>query len=316
MKNYKILENRPELTRQQILQGMSFSAVCSTALLPNALLLKSMAMKSLLLKVAAVAIVVTSSVLVYENVNIPPKENRAVVAIGDSISNKSCVVLDTIAVHAKQIAETSSSYTKAPNKEQNNKAMPTINPQQNLEKIKMVQEVKEAGKQVEVTSPATIATADVITNTVPFMASANVTCTIWNTNSFCNASAIDEQNNIRMECDDCELNMISCSELDSIRGMKAVWLYCNAPKGKFRIKTAFKNITLVRSSGEIVNPKAVRIGNITEGEKEPKMYNNDFKAKDLTVNFKKDLDIFLFFQDAKPGDKIFIDGFIQAEIKE
>ncbi|MGZ3899821.1 MAG: hypothetical protein ACXVNM_12165 [Bacteroidia bacterium] len=316
MKHYKLIENRPELTQAQVLQGMNFAAIQNGAVLPGKALVKTTAAKTVLLKTVISIVVLTSSVFVYKEFNQSPKENKQEILLADSSGNK--LNKDTLVVVTAPAEYTVKPHAKAIVTEAIKPEEKTVLPIVPFTDSKGIEEPVAVTKNEEIKDPVTVKQEPVTAKPErPFKASPNVTCTIWNTSSFCNMPVKRDPSSISMQCDNCEFNFISCKELDKQPGVKAVWLVISvAKKGEFKIKTAFKNFRLVRNTGEVINPVAIGVGTGGEEAKEPKFFSSDFKTKKLDATFKKQIDIFLFFDNPKPGDKIFIDDFIQTVIKE
>ena len=93
--------------------------------------------------------------------------------------------------------------------------------------------------------------------------------------------------------------------------MVALWVTITTKgrRPKFKLETAFRNITLIRADGSSTHPTYVCLG-------EGNYYGIGFKATNFVGHRTKELNFFLFFPEAKLGDKIIIDDFIQSEIKE
>ena len=93
MKNYKILENRPELTNEQIIQGMDFNKIKNNAALAKAALLKSLVIKGLL-----GTVIISSIVYIYKN-NEPSITERAQVISADTANIISPAENDSSAIY-------------------------------------------------------------------------------------------------------------------------------------------------------------------------------------------------------------------------
>jgi hypothetical protein len=75
------------------------------------------------------------------------------------------------------------------------------------------------------------------------------------------------------------------------------------------VKKGFKNILLVKGDGRELAPEAIShyysgLGVIA-----------DYNGKYLDMTFKDKVELILFFRDAEEGDKIVIDGLIEAVVK-
>lgn len=106
------------------------------------------------------------------------------------------------------------------------------------------------------------------------------------------------------------LKTISCSRLEKTSNVKAVWV-----KGKTNrkmtvsIKEGFKNIVLIKSNGQQQNPVAIShyyqgLGVIS-----------DYSGKHFDMIFRDKVELILFFKEVEDGDKISIDGVIEAQVK-
>lgn len=106
------------------------------------------------------------------------------------------------------------------------------------------------------------------------------------------------------------LKTISCSKLENIPNIKAVWLKGKTSKKMtISIKEGFKNILLLKSDGREIAPEAIShyypgLGVIS-----------GYSGKFFEMTFKDKVELILFFKDAEEGDKISIDGIIEAVVK-
>ena len=106
------------------------------------------------------------------------------------------------------------------------------------------------------------------------------------------------------------LSTTSCNHLDNMTSLKAVWLKGKTDKEMtLSIKKRFKNMVLVKRDGRKLNPEAIShyypgLGVISE-----------YRGKYLNMVFKDKVELILFFKDVQEGDKIVIDGNIQAVVK-
>jgi len=105
------------------------------------------------------------------------------------------------------------------------------------------------------------------------------------------------------------LQTTSCSRLEGMDGIKAVWIKGKTDKEfTLTIKNGLKNIVLEKNDGRKINPEAIShyyqgLGVIT-----------GYAGKYLNMVFKDKVDIILFFKDAEEGDKIIIDGILEAVV--
>lgn len=109
------------------------------------------------------------------------------------------------------------------------------------------------------------------------------------------------QNNVRT---------ISCNHLENMINMKAIWFKGKTDKKiALAVKRGFKNIVLVKSDGRVVNPEAISHYYAS------RMVISDYKGKYFNLVFKDKVGLILFFKDAEEGDKIIINGIIEAVVK-
>ena len=74
MKNYKLLQDRPELTNEQIKAGMDFNKIKNNAALEKSTALKTIFIKGLL---GVIAVSVVAGIYMYYNDSIPEKASTA-----------------------------------------------------------------------------------------------------------------------------------------------------------------------------------------------------------------------------------------------
>lgn len=107
------------------------------------------------------------------------------------------------------------------------------------------------------------------------------------------------------------LRTTSCSHLENMSNIKAVWLKGKTDKKiTIPVKKRFKNIVLVKSDGREINPQAIShyypgLGVISE-------YSGIY----FNLVFNEKVEMILFFEDAGEGDKIIIDGALEAVVKK
>jgi len=105
-------------------------------------------------------------------------------------------------------------------------------------------------------------------------------------------------------------NTISCSDLENMPNVKAVWLKGRTDKEiTLSVKKRFKNILLIKSDGRKLNP--VAISHYYRG----RYVITEFKGLYFKMFFKDKVELILFFKDAEEGDKIVIDGIIETVVK-
>ena len=104
---------------------------------------------------------------------------------------------------------------------------------------------------------------------------------------------------------------ISCSRLEDMADMKAVWVKGKTDKEiSLSVGKRFKNILLVKSDGRKLSPAAIShyypgLGVISE-----------YRGTYFNIIFKDKVDLILFFKDVQEGDKIIIDSAIEVVVKD
>ncbi len=317
MKNYKILSNRPELTSEQIIKGMDFTAIAK-----NVIVAKASLLKSLIIKGVFGIIIVSSSVLIYHKYNLsaPVKKYTAIVdtAITTSAKEKDSLVIPQNVVinkmpisivEKKTIAnspansfqltvDTASKSTNAnKNSEISADQNPFINENTSGDELAKNEEKIENGVESESTNKLSRLTK----------------CKLWKTKNFCNLP-----NKINLsssyDVDAAEYDYVSCQEATkNMATMKAVWVTIKTSgRSKLQLESQLKNITLITAnSGKSLHP--IMIGAVADGSA---FFGKNFKAKKFVAYYNGQMDFFLFFSEAEIGDKIIINNFIEAVILE
>ncbi len=318
MGNYKILVNRPELSTEQMVQSLEFSKVKSYYAVSKKVLIKSAFIKSALIKVVIGAAILTSSVIIYKNNSGSAPEKKQPI-LADTVQTTNVTKEEVIITNDTNILNPSMSFTKSPIK--NNVQSVQINSVSIISSAHdSITEIKVPVDEVEKKDSAIIKQNIKPTTTKskkPFISSPNATCSFWSTNSFCEYPS-SSKFPINIDCSSgCEFNYTNCNDLSGKTNIKAVRITVTAKNSKFKLKTNFKNITLIRDfNGETIYPLAVGIGNTDQSTKEARYINNTFKSRNCIASFATKVDIYLFFDNAKIGDKIIIDDFIRVEIVE
>lgn len=107
------------------------------------------------------------------------------------------------------------------------------------------------------------------------------------------------------------MKTISCSHLEAVNNITAVWLKGKTSKKiTLSIKDGFKNILLLKSDGRKISPEAIShyykgLGVIS-----------GYSGKYFDMIFKDKVELILFFKDAEEGDKISVDGIIEAVVSK
>jgi hypothetical protein len=106
------------------------------------------------------------------------------------------------------------------------------------------------------------------------------------------------------------IRTVSCAQLERMKNVKAVWVNGITDKEfTVSIKRNFKNISLVKPDGRKISPEAI-------SHYYPGLTAiSEYKGQNFSMIFYYSVDFILFFKDAEEGDKIVIDGTIEAIIK-
>ena len=106
------------------------------------------------------------------------------------------------------------------------------------------------------------------------------------------------------------LRITSCSRLESMTTIKAVWL-----KGKtdnkiiLSLKDGFKNIVLLKPDGRKFCP--VGVSHYYPG----RGVISGYRGRRFSMVFKRKMELILFFREAEAGDRILINGTIEAIVE-
>lgn len=143
-----------------------------------------------------------------------------------------------------------------------------------------------------------------------------IQCKIWRPESFCNIP--DSLSLPNWRADSTTIESISCEQLDKSENPVGVWLVLSKKDGSsFYLLSGLKNINLVkRNSKKIIPPTAI-LWDFAFSEKNGYLSSN-FKTNSFKAKFasKKKLDLIIIFSDVEKGDKVIIDGFIEAIVHE
>lgn len=159
----------------------------------------------------------------------------------------------------------------------------------------------------------------VYNTTLPFTASPNAKSYLWQPASF-NQNVEAATGQFKLDCGGgCEFDYISGAQLDN-KNYKGVWMRVTKDKKiKFKVETGLKNITLIRTVGDkciAMHPVAVGIDGPQWRQKEWTYLSNKFKTGGATYTFSEHIDFYLIFEDAKAGDKLVIDDFVETLVME
>lgn len=318
MKNYKIIENRPELTPEQISQGMNFAAVKGSAVGAGKAIIKTASIKGIIIKsVITIAIISTTAIVCY---NVSSSESTNNESFAETKENTLTVNNDTMASKAHEAlfftGDTSieSVQKGTENKNSEKKTIRNnsheVNAENHSQTNLRVAHLKDTIQKQEQRNK------DYIFNE-PFKASPNAKCVLLSIDALDNmGSAVPSP--ITMNCNACEFGYIRTSELEKRSQLKMVWLSVKVDgKSKFNLESELKNISLIKSSdNKHLHPIAIGIGAPSGNSGEGKFISDKFRAIDLKIIFNKQIDVYLFFEQAAVGDKIIFDDFVQVQIEE
>lgn len=353
MNNYIILENRPELTTAQVLAGMNFSAIVAGAATASADAFSGKSFGSGFTSKGFLAVLlVVSGVAVYKNYSsyndnssannelseydnilirdknrgpalmmetIPPKNNKIMNESpdmacrpagsnreGDNITNHLTYSGPNVPlsnIDSLIALEEAGTFTKSPS--------------QNVQMVQMPQPLT-CGKINTLTGNGMTEEPKIYNTTLPFNASPNAKSLLWQPSSF-NKNVEVVQGQFKLDCNNCDFNYIPGSKLDN-KNYKGVWTHVTRDKRiKFKLETGLKNIYLVRTDGAkcvAVHPIAIGIGGPQWNDKEWTYISNKFKATNATYLFGDHIDFYMIFEDAKVGDKLIIDDFVETLVVE
>lgn len=320
MKNYKIIENRPELTPDQISQGMNFAAVKSASTAAGHAIVKSASIKGIVLKSVIGVVLVSTSVLVCYKLIKSEKVNNSeqIVSANNEIeaSKEPEIVItptvqyftgDSTIEPAKEKSYTRPEESHKESKQALTSSVNTITPSSHNNLIEEKADTAIKSEQL----------AKQYIFNEPFKASPNATCVLISMDALDNMGSA-QPSPITMNCNACEFGYVTMHELEKNPKLKMVWLSVGVNgKSKFNLESHLKNIRLIQSTnGNEVNPIAIGIGAASGNSKESRFISNKFQAIDLKIIFNKQVDLYIIFEEATVGDKIIFNDFIQAQIEE
>jgi len=118
---------------------------------------------------------------------------------------------------------------------------------------------------------------------------------------------------------DWEFEYISGTQLDN-KNYKGVWMRVTKDKKiKFKMESGLKNVSLIRTEGAktiVMHPVAVGIDGPQWRDKEWTYLSNKFKTKDASYIFSDHIDFFFVFENARVGDRLVIDDFVETVVVE
>lgn len=316
MKNYQILENRPELTKEQLTQGMDFNKIKM-----NAAITKKAILKSLIIKGALGVAIISSGVFVYKLTISSVSKSNPIVLI-DSTKNLTAVANDSIVKIDEKNNET---IVALKNEDKKNLIIPNSISGSSIDTSKEIattnkmnnpiivdqETVKIESKQTNNSiTPKQEIPVSRISNQKRSKTAIVKSCKIWDSKDFCKipkeAKFADS-----FDCNAVEFDYIDCLTANEIDNITGVWLTITTNgKETFQIENQLKNITLIKPNNNTQYPLMIKVGG------ENNFWGAKFKAKKILVHYNKQIDIFLFFKDATIGDKIIINNLIEALIEK
>jgi hypothetical protein len=311
MKNYKILENRKELTPDQIKEGLDFNKIIS-----NAGAVKSALLKALLMKASLGLIIISSLGVVYIKYYSASENKQSVVTHPEVVLNP---VKNPETIVAKDLGYNKEISINGDRPEK--KSILTISKVQpehdtaGLIKQSIPKVIADSAVGKVIIVKDSLAGTEKNTNPEKAVIKSKLrlnkllqvkTCKFWNVKEFCGLPE-NAKFPYSINCNACEYDYISCKDL---KNAKAIWMTI-AIKGnqKFSLESKFKNITITHANGKSSHPIAIAISN-------DEYLGKEFKTKTFIANYKQQMDIFLFFSEAQLGDVIIIDGQVEAVIED
>ncbi len=330
MNNYKIIESRPELTSSQIIAGMNFGVVKAGALATKVSIAGIVVSKTIISKGFIAAAVMASSALVYKSYTAGNNDNAGTRQATEEIvstpghygntsqkvtlqetANVANVMLKPL--EAPNMACQPSNYDPSKDDKRliyNGAPVPSVS-------------IDTAKTQQGLQTPPVIGNGmteepKVYYTTSPFKASPNAKSFLWQPSSF-NHNVEVVRGTLRADCNSCDFNYISGAQLDG-KNYKGVWMHVTRDKKiKFKLETSLKNISLIRTEGNkcvAVHPLAIGIGGPEKNGNNWEYLSNKFKTNGVTYTFGDHIDFYFIFEDARAGDKLVIDNFVETLVME
>jgi hypothetical protein len=354
MNNYIILENRAELTTAQVLGGMNFSAIVAGAASATADAFGGKSFGTGFISKGFLAVlIVVGGAAIYKNYS-SYKDDESSSAYAEMNSEENVLrrdpkkgpilIMETIPpknTKANNIIPNAACQPGGTDHNNGNNHM-TYNspyvPLVNVDSLNALEDHKTAAtlttspvqnQMVQMPGQLTCGKVNPLVNgmteepkvyntTMPFTASPNAKSYLWQPASF-NHNVEAATGQFKMDCNGCEFNYVSGTQLDG-KNYKGVWMRVTRDKKtKFKLESGLKNISLIRTEGNkciVIHPIAVGIDGPQWREKEWTYISNKFKTKTATYNFGEHIDFYLVFEDAKAGDKLVIDDFVETLVVE
>ncbi len=315
MKHYKILENRPELTNEQLVQGMDFNKIKL-----NASIAKKAILKSLLIKGVLGIVLVSSGIFIYKQVNHSPSENKLPKPV-NTISSLHITVIDSPTNPTKKPVDTNT-QTKIEEKKIAVISISKLNLQIDSSKIPINTTKVETPVMVneEIPTGETKSSIDSVispqktANTIKSQKLSKVdrvkSCKIWDSEDFCNTPKTAKFAS-SFDCDVVEFDYVNCQMANKTDNVVAVWLTIETSENStFQIENQLKNFVLVNSDNHKSQyPLMIKVS------ADNNFLGAHLKAKKIVAKYTKQVDIFLLFKSAKVGDMLTIKNFVEATIE-
>ncbi len=314
MKNYKLLESRPELTSEQLRQGMDFNKIQIKAALAKKAIVKALFIKG----IAGIAII-ASGIFIYSEIS-HSVLNKAALKPEDSVIQSPMIIKESLVNTKKATAE-----TPEQNKNEDKKSAALTQSIKNYppdsvksdEGVTKINPVTPGDKEPSEVSATPIVDSTVTRPEAPLKSrqSSTVTrvksCKIWNTTNVCNLPKTAKFV-YSMDCNVEDFDYRDCQSVNQLGNFTIVWLtVASNGKSTFQIENQLKNINLVKAHrNKVSSPLMIGVN------RDSQFLGANLKAKKLVAHFDKQMDFFLFFKDAKEGDKIIIKNFIEALIEK
>ncbi|MEO8759825.1 MAG: hypothetical protein ABI388_02205, partial [Bacteroidia bacterium] len=256
MEKYKILENRPELTPEEVMQGMNFDQIKKNVVAPKKGFLKSFLIKGIIATIS-----ITSLILVYTNYHNNISKHQNQIILSDTIHKKNNLPKDSPIINqsiklerptqknilTKKIAlQNMAISTNKQFVDSLNHTFPIIEKTSSpvgsgvsaSDKTKTPMDTLAENENINIESTKYIKT---------FRSSSNATCKIWTKEVFC--STLSSSKFISsFYCNDCSYDELSCNELSQQKNVSGIWLKLTVTKTtKFKLTSRFKNILLIKT---------------------------------------------------------------------
>ncbi len=316
MKHYKILENRPELSTRELTESMDFEKIKANSAITKTLALKALITKTIL-GCAIIGSVIIISTLAYKK---PVQDFHTPIVKQD---------INSPFITKEVFAEKTTTLSPKPGNKEIENSIKSKKTNTGTDTIK----IKAVGTSSISTILITSTSATVSNEAVPSQPVSEIMpekaiapcfsinyqkpqkntnvklCKIWHGNDFCAISNIP-QNTYHIDCNNCNYDYINCKTLNTNDITCIVLTLTGNGKQSLKLDDKLKNIALVGTDKKIYTPKMIGIGN------DSNFFGDKFNAKKFIVYYSKDLNIYLFFKNAKAGDRIIINNFIEAQIEE